>query len=147
MPNEAGRTLWEHETGRYLVGTGSQWFVIGDNAASSLGGLSPAPPAAQQWQASINRIRKRNGWASLAISPQRSGANIAASATSNLGTIPTGFRPMDDFEIVGHVPSSGARVTGKVFAATGLITLTFWGGGIETNRFANLQAVSWPVNY
>ncbi len=142
MPNEAGRTAWEHETGRYVVGSGSQWFVLGDNASATLS------LATANWSAPVfNRLRKRNGWASLAISPMRVSGPLNAGQTSRLGTIPAGFRPMDDMELVGHVVSTGAQVVGLITAATGHIDLTFWRFGIGTNRFCNLQAVSWPVAY
>ncbi|MBX7264916.1 hypothetical protein KIF24_01845 [Micromonospora sp. Llam7] len=141
-PHALGRRCWETDTGRSIVSTGSQWIVTGDNAHTSLGLV------AANWRTTrFNRIRRRNGSAYMTVTPQRVSGPLVAGQTSTLGTIPTGFRPIDDQEIVGHVVSSGAQVVGEITASTGIVTVKVWGGGIGTDRFMNLQAVSWPINY
>ncbi|MBQ1047846.1 hypothetical protein KBX50_05155 [Micromonospora sp. C51] len=146
--HEAGRPWWEHTTGRYVVSTGSQGFVIGDNASTTL------PLVTANWAAPVfNRLRKRNGWTSMTVTPQRVSGHLNSGQTSRLGTIPAGYRPMDDLEFTGSVVSTGAIVIGKITASSGAIDLTFWRGAasgdrcIDTNRYCNLQAVTWPVNY
>lgn len=136
-----GTVGWEVNTGRGIVSTGSQWWVFADNETSQV------TLSAGNWTApQFNRLRKRNGWVFMSLSPQRIAGNLVAGQTSTVGTVPTGFRPNEDFEFVAAVPSSTARVIGKITTA-GVITLTFWGAGIDTNRFVNLQALSWPALY
>ncbi|GAB3856552.1 hypothetical protein GCM10029963_53120 [Micromonospora andamanensis] len=72
---------------------------------------------------------------------------LSAGQTSTLGTIPAGYRPTENREFVGHVVSSGALVVGLITAATGVVTLTFWRAGLDSGRFVNLQALSWPTSY
>jgi hypothetical protein len=140
-PHETGRRLWETDTGRLLVSTGSQWLTASDDATSAVS------MASANWTApTYNTLRKRNGWVMLAVTPQRVSGNFGAGVTTTMGTIPAGFRPVAEIESTGFAPSSGADVVVKV-AVNGTVTMTFYNAGISTGRFVNLPVITYPVAY
>lgn len=139
-PHSPGRRIWETDTGRQMVSDGVRWLVAAEDA------ISQVLLSAANWTASgqFNHLRRRNGAVHMALTPQRIAGPLLAGQTSSLGTIPAGFWPTEDREIVGHVVSSGAAAVGLI-TTTGLLTVRFWRAGINTGRYLNLQSASWPV--
>ncbi|RFS47031.1 hypothetical protein D0Q02_07670 [Micromonospora craniellae] len=142
-PPSPGRVIYETNTGRQLLANGEQWRLVTDAEASAAVTL-----VAANWTAPLfNQLYRRNGSVDLTLTPQRVSGPLNPGTSSTLGTIPTGFRPVGDKEITGHVVSTGALVVCRIVGSTGVITLTPWRDRIESARYVNLQAASWPVRH
>lgn len=134
--HEAGRRIFEVDTGRAYISTGSTWLHDADDSGSL------TLPMNGGWTANFNRLRRRSGWVFLALSPQRTGGNLGDDATSTVGTLPGGFRPYTSFEGLAHAPSSGAARV--VVNTSGSVQVVLY-GGLDTNKFVNFHPISFPV--
>lgn len=135
--NEAGLAVWEHPAGVWMLSTGGRWIPAADEWGSS------SVQLASGWGSSSNRLFRRNGWVHGTLSPQRTGANIAAGATVTVGTIPLGYRPPYDFEHIGFTTSTNTSVIFDI-KANGQVIVRVW-GGLNTSRYMNMAATSWPA--
>ncbi|WP_229398164.1 hypothetical protein [Micromonospora okii] len=135
-PHSPGRRVRRIDTGQTLESNGTSWVPLLDDSGNV------AFPFAGGWSASIKTMWRRNGSAFLALSPQRTGAPIAANAPVLLGTLPDGFKPVTAFEANLHAPSSGpGRYSVSV---NGRIEVVLY-GGLTKDKFINMDPVTYFV--
>ncbi|MGC5319318.1 hypothetical protein ACPXB5_11330 [Micromonospora arida] len=137
-PHAPARRIREVDTGRTYESTGTSWLVVLDDA----GDLTL--PLAGGWAAGINHLTRINGEGRLAISPQRTGGNVAEGVTVNLGTLPAGTRPRRAFEVPGRTVSGNADIT-MLVSVNGVISLRFWNAGVTTGAFCLFPPFTWPI--
>lgn len=135
-PNETGRLATDITYGLRMA-TGSKWLPVAEDWDTT------SLPLQSGWSASHNRLSRRNGWVHLALSPQRTGSDIAVQANVLIGTLPDGYRPKYEFEHLGWVVSNGSPAIMTV-KTTGQIYAVFW-GGLAKNRFTNFASLAFPV--
>lgn len=141
-PHEVGRRIWEYDTGRSYISTGSSWIIAADDSGNF--GLSFVDTGGNPtgWSASLNNIRRRNGWVIVALSPMRTGAAIAADGTSTIGVLGEGFRPPWTIEGLANAQSSG---DGRATVYTnGTVQVTLY-GGLAKDRYVNIHPLVFPA--
>ncbi|MBM0203504.1 hypothetical protein JNW90_10545 [Micromonospora sp. STR1s_5] len=142
-PLVAGRTIWEVDTGRQFVCTGNRWLLTAEETTPTQLPFATAS-GVPQW-GGTNFLHRRNGRASLMISPQRLGGNIAANATVLVGTLPPAYRPLFGmFEVPIYATSSGP---GRLLMhADGRVEGIFY-GGLAKERYFNAPPIDYPHVY
>ena len=141
-PHARGRRIWEYTTGRAYISDGTNWVAVGEDSGDFTLTFLDGGGNATGWTSALNHVRRRNGMVFMQVSPQRTGANIAAGATVTLGTLPDGFRPPWTIEAVGVSPSGGqARLS--VFT-NGSVTATLF-DGLATNRYLVCHPITFPA--
>lgn len=136
-PHAPGRRVRQVDTGRTYESNGSAWVVLLDDSGSV------ALPYAAGWANGFNRLRRRNGWVWLALSPQRTGTKLSAGAVSTVGNLPVGFRPNLDFEHVGVAISTSFPIITTV-RASGAVQVTVY-GGLNQGSYLNLGSMTFPA--
>lgn len=135
-PHERGRRIFETDSARALISNGVAWLPAADDS----GPVSLT--LASGWSSSVNVLHRVNGQVFLALSPQRTGAAVAAGATVTLGTLSAAFRPRSLFEGLAYSQSSGpGRYTVN---PSGVVQLVVY-EGLAQSRFVNLHPVTFPA--
>lgn len=136
-PHHVGRRIFEIDTGRDMISTGTTWLVVAEHAAGVL-----------ETNAGIThptkRLYRRNGQATMALTVARSGAPFNPNQGYVIGRVPAGFLPVEQMPFVGVVPSVGQVFTGSV-ETDGRILLNAGDQSIPTGRYCVLQTLTWPV--
>lgn len=141
-PHERGRIIFEHDTGRTYISTGSDWLITADDSTNLSLPLFDPIGNATGWNQTLNNLRRRNGHVFLQLSLQRTDGNIAAGATVTVGTLGDGFRPPWTIEAIGLVPSGGdARFT---LYTNGTVQATLF-GGLANGRYLVMHPVTFPA--
>lgn len=135
--HQAGRTIWEHDTGRQMFSDGTNWRVLFEDT----GQLNMTQPTG--WGSSANFIRRRSGIVTAALSVTRTGANVASNSVVQVATIPDGFRPPENFEGPAYLLNS--YVMTATWSANGAVLLNLRDGGFPKTWFAILAPASWAV--
>jgi hypothetical protein len=125
-PVAEGLKLHETSTGRGYVGIGGSWLLTYENSGLTVVAMRAG------WSFFVNRIQRRNGLVSLALSAKRSGGNIASSgAFVPIADIPDGFRPAWSYEVpTFHLSNNGPSMASV--GSDGVIQMRAY-GGINTN--------------
>lgn len=134
-PHQAGRSAWETDTARWILSNGTDWISTVDDT----GWVSVSP--ASGWSANTLRIRQRGGVVYLHVDVNRTGASLAASTTSKLCTIPSGYRLSS-----GQLFAAAVIYHGKVgrisVSSAGAVNLSNH-EGINTGQYL-VSSASWP---
>lgn len=134
-PHERGRRIYETDTSRGWLSTGTSWLIAGDDSGVT------TLPLAGGWSSSVNVLHRVNGQVFLALSPQRTGASIAANTTVTLGTLPAGFRPRVVFEGLILATNVSGRYT---LNPNGVVQVYLYSGLLQ-NRYCNFNPVTFPA--
>ncbi|MEU7617180.1 hypothetical protein AB0B27_13950 [Micromonospora rifamycinica] len=138
-PHEQGRRVYQVDTGRALMSTGSApWlYDVDDSGVVTL-------PLTADWSATANLLRRRNGWASLALSVRRLNNSLGAGTYATVGTLPVGYRPAfaEPFEGLAYSPSTGPGRYTVTAAGQVQVAIT---DGLPVSRFAVLHPITFPV--
>jgi hypothetical protein len=138
-PHGAGRQIYEGDTGRGYISTGSRWVPILDDAGVV------TPTMATGWAPASLYLSRINGVTYLNGSVKRTGASLTpASATASVMTIPAGYQPRNNFTHSARVVHSGADAAMRILT-TGAINVDLFGAGCATNQFIDLASACWPV--
>ena len=101
----AGVHMTETDTGSSYMSTRVAWLLIGEDSGDA------ALTFYTGWANSLTKIRRRNGLVVLNLSFRRAAANLAASTTVNICTVPIGFRPAYEIRANGSVFNTALRAT------------------------------------
>jgi hypothetical protein len=136
-PHQAGRRIWETDTGRQMVSDGTTWLRVTEDAGPTTISLATGITAPQ------NLLRRRNGIVVAHLSVRRS-TPISGGTTVSIGTVPAGYRPLEAVAAAGMLPGSGQVVAFDITAAGAVSVSTDSSTSISANRsiVANL---AWPV--
>lgn len=136
-PHEAGRAVWVHPDGRWMVSTGGQWLTgvedTGAVAASMVSGYT----------SSHNTLWRRNGLVFYQLTLQRT-AQMAANTAYKVATSPAGYRPAVQVQTAAVISSTGATAV-AVVQTDGDIYINPGGTTIPANTNIVLAAGCWPA--
>lgn len=135
-PHEAGRTIWEHPTGRYLVSTGlgGKWLTsVEDSGPTSVNMVSG-------YSAIENNLQRRNGVCVLNLKVMRTNGLIPAGSTTKVANLPDGFAPAVPVQS-GAMYWAGAQVAGLRVTAAGVYVVAAAGVSIAEDRTVDGQLV------
>ncbi|MBF9135332.1 hypothetical protein I0C86_41515 [Plantactinospora sp. S1510] len=137
-PHEVGRRVWQTDTARGLISSGSSWLVYAEETGESTMSL------ASGFTASNNHIKRRNGWVLCELTVRRTAAIIPANTNVQVATVPAGYRPPFLIQTNGVVPS-GNQVVAFTISTAGAVVINSGPTGINANRSAIMATFSWPV--
>lgn len=143
-PHKLGRTIHEHPSSIWRVSDGTRWLTgVEDTGAATLtmtGGTNP-------WVASHNTVWRRNGWAFMQLTAQRTGTGMNAGTQYTVATIPVGFRPptsLGGIQTTATVPSIDSLATVAIHP-TGQVVINPV-KDITVNRTFVISTISWPCD-
>lgn len=142
-PHQANRRIWETDTGRGLISTGSDWLVTYEDT----GWL--AVPMLAGWttdEFAVARYRRRNGQVSAVFGARRTGGALSSGTNTNAGQLPVGFRPAYDLRTVVALNISGYPTGIGALGTDGVFQLTEYANQIPTGRWIYFPPLSYPVN-
>lgn len=135
-PHEAGRVVWDITSG-YLVSTGANWLVVGEDSGDT------TLPLASGYTATQNHLRRRNGTVFLDLTVLRNSGQMTGGTQYTVGTLPAGFRPPDTLQTTAMVPSSGVFCTVAV-RDTGAVVVNP-AATVVSDRAIVVSHLSWPA--
>lgn len=115
-PHEQGRRIWEMDTGRLLVSTGSGWDTVREDT-----GWTSFSPIAGKWSSIECAVRRRNGFTSLRLRVSRIGS-LSADTEDDVAVIPAGFRP-GELRYVSGVIVTGSGVARMSISSGGTVRI------------------------
>lgn len=136
-PHQAGRRIFEVDTGKALISTGSSWVIEYEDTGWV--GVS----LAAGWSSQGTRVRRVNGVVTMQLDIARAGTALAAGTPSNLANLAVEFRPLNTLNHVGWLVSSGAAYGWWTVSSAGLVRIESAGLGPTS---AMRSTATWPAN-
>ncbi|GAA3750767.1 hypothetical protein [Micromonospora maritima] len=127
-PFEAGRVVWEHPTGRYLVGTGSSWVTAWDDSGVTKMTVDKG------FAATENSLQRRAGVAVLNLKVKRPSAIFPAGSQTKVGSLPAGFAPTFPVQSAAVWWSGGEAAALRVEPNGGVYVVTLAGIAVGADR-------------
>jgi hypothetical protein len=136
-PHQAGRAIYETDTGKRLLSDGTAWRTVSEDT----GWVNFS--TASGWVSRTTRVRRVNGWVQLHCDVARAGTTLAADTASTIATLPDGFRPAVTFTAVGLPVSSSGQVSRVAIQTSGVVRVVT-GPGFGATSWLDCWA-SWPI--
>lgn len=139
-PPEAGRVVWEHPAGRYLVGTGNRWLVAVEES-----GKAAMTVNTSLFVATHNTLWRRNGWAWAELTANRPSGQLNPNTLYTVATLPAGYRPDSLFQFALVVPGNNQSVGVGSVSPDGLVRVNPGGKAIPAGYNFVCAIGSWPI--
>jgi len=138
-PMTPGRRIYETDTGRAYLSTGTTWTPILDDSGDVV------LTAAAGWTLSswCGTVRRKNGVVYLRLIVTRNSTTLAAGTDTTIATVPTGFRPASATPILAYLDS--AYLARGFVQASGAVELHNYTRSIPAGLLASVHPASWPL--
>lgn len=136
-PHERGRRIFESNTSREYISTGTVWLPTAGDAAGTIatfGGFSHDYAV----------LRRRGGMVTFALTARKASAGLSANTEYRCANVPAGFRPLDHMSTVGIVPSTGSVFTCSV-GVDGAVLMNPGGQSIPADRACVFASMTYPI--
>lgn len=139
-PNLPGRRIFETDTGRAYISTGTSWAPVLDD--SGWVNMTAVP----YWSAySVGyQVRRQNSSVHMRLSVQRtSGSTLQAGTDTNVGQVPAGFRPNYSVPVLGYL--DGANLARAFVLPNGYVQIQNYTVPITTGISFTAHTASWTL--
>lgn len=137
-PPLAGLRIYETDTGRQYTGTGTAYSNgVEDTGWSTIGDVAG-------WTSSgAGILRRINGVTHLVYQARRTGAAVPANTPASLATLPPGYSPDRQVELLFW--GTGSFVAHGYVTTNGVIVVSDYAVTINTNSVLIAHSASWPA--
>lgn len=144
-PHAAGRPIFETDTGKSYVSTGSKWLLTSEDTGDLNIPLVSGGSIGGGWSANASAVRRINGIVYTQISLHRTAGPIpAGGGAQTLCTLPTGFRPVRAHPVRVACIATGDKPAYANIGTNGVVQLQAY-QGIATGDDVELTDMSFPA--
>lgn len=136
-PHERSRRIFETDTSREYISTGTVWLPTAGDATGTIatfGGFSHDYAV----------LRRRGGMVTFALTARKTSAGLSANTEYRCANVPADFRPLDHMSTVGIVPSTGSVFTCSV-GVDGAVLMNPGGQSIPADRACVFASMTYPI--